>query len=349
METAEAPTRDEIIVIGVDTAGDITAQLWDGTDWNDVSGLPGGLPSTLASGVDSQFHAFDVAYESVSGQALMVWSKGTNVAAPFEYSVWDGATWSAVQDFNLGLLAVERSSVLEMRLVADPTSDEMVLVVSNANERGCLRRSLGRRHRHLGRRAAARHQLRTRAATTTAGTFSSSIEQLSGRRGGRLQPIATPSTPTCTTKSGTVAGDRNRSSIRRAAAGLRRACHHGGRRGSNRLAIGVLTTQSERGLACRLGRRLDLGYPVCLGQSPASANSDSVAVAFESQSGQLLATYAESERQPSSTAPGAVSGTGWSGSPAVQRSRPRRHAQLHDPGRRTIRRRHHAVGAGQQQ
>jgi hypothetical protein len=126
MTAAEAPTRDEIIVIGVDTGGDITAQLGFGSTWNEV-GAP--LSTPLASISDNTSHSFDVAYESNSGDALMVWSDGTGGNRPFKYAVWDGTAWTNPPKFDAGI----DGQVIEMHLAADPNSNEMVLVISNTD------------------------------------------------------------------------------------------------------------------------------------------------------------------------------------------------------------------------
>jgi hypothetical protein len=123
IEGAEAPTRDEIILVGVDGSGLITGQIWNGSSW---SGLPFNDLATVST---STYHGFDVAYENQSGDAILVWNNGAGGAAPLSYRVWDGAAWSGEQT----IAAPAAGEAYEIRLAASPVSDEMVLIVSNAS------------------------------------------------------------------------------------------------------------------------------------------------------------------------------------------------------------------------
>ena len=86
MQGAEAPTRDEIIIVGVDAGGTIEGQMWDGSTWSTLPINPLGTVS------QTYWWGMDVQYESQSGDALMVWTDGANV----EYATWNGTSWSAV-------------------------------------------------------------------------------------------------------------------------------------------------------------------------------------------------------------------------------------------------------------
>ena len=88
VEAAEAPTRDEKIVVGVDTSGWLRGEMWNGTAW---TVLPFSLPPSL----NSNSQNFDVAYESSSGNAVLVWDNLSGGTASVSYRVWDGTSWSA--------------------------------------------------------------------------------------------------------------------------------------------------------------------------------------------------------------------------------------------------------------
>ena len=122
---AEAPTRDEIIIVGVETGGDITGAMWDGSTWNSLPAAPLGSP--LANVSEDFWWGFEVAYEQQSGDAMLVWNNGTSGTNGLSYSVWNGGTWTAPATITTPLSGEPQ----QMRLAADPTSDEMVLVVSN--------------------------------------------------------------------------------------------------------------------------------------------------------------------------------------------------------------------------
>ncbi len=115
MQGAEAPTRDEAIVVGVDASGTIAGERWDGTTW---STLP-----TLGATSQTFWWGAEVAYEASSGEALVVYVDG----AALNYRTWDGSTWSAEGPVPEPPGGTPR----QLRLAAHPSSDEMTLVVSN--------------------------------------------------------------------------------------------------------------------------------------------------------------------------------------------------------------------------
>ncbi len=119
IQGAKAPTRDEAIVLGVDTGGQIDGQIWNGITW---SALPINPLGTVSQ---SYWWGMDVAYEAGSGDAIVVWTDGANL----EYAVWNGTSWSAVNTIGVYSGATPR----QLQLAASPTADEMVLVVSDAN------------------------------------------------------------------------------------------------------------------------------------------------------------------------------------------------------------------------
>ncbi|MGB5619636.1 MAG: DUF4347 domain-containing protein, partial [Desulfobacterales bacterium] len=125
MAGAEAPTRDEKIVVGVDSTANISGQMWDGTSW---TALPFNDLATVAS---NERWGFDVAYESQSGDALLVYNNGAGDNNSLSYRTWDGTSWSGPVVVSLP----ETGEPAQMRLAANPLSDEMVLVVSNESNR----------------------------------------------------------------------------------------------------------------------------------------------------------------------------------------------------------------------
>lgn len=121
---AEAPTRDEMIVVGVDrVSGEIVGEIWDGAAWEL-------LPLDPLSTVGSRDHwGFAVAYEQQSGDAILVWNQGTSGAQSLAYSIYDGSSWSAISRIDTPLFSEPR----HMQLAANSRTDEMVLVVSDAH------------------------------------------------------------------------------------------------------------------------------------------------------------------------------------------------------------------------
>ena len=121
IQGAEAPTRAESIVVGIDVNQNISGEIRSAATWT-------ALPfNNLATISDSAYWSFDVAYESQSGEAVLVWSNGTTGTMPLSYRVWNGTTWSAAQTITTPLA----NEAYQLQLAADPNSDEMILVVSN--------------------------------------------------------------------------------------------------------------------------------------------------------------------------------------------------------------------------
>jgi len=122
IRAAESPTRDEKIVVGVDDQGNISGIMWDGSSWQS---LPLGYLTT-----NGQTHwNFDVQYESHSGHAMLVWANDQSALHAMSYSTWNGASWSIVQNIP----SAHQSYVSNLKLTASPVNDEISLVFSNAN------------------------------------------------------------------------------------------------------------------------------------------------------------------------------------------------------------------------
>ena len=122
IQGAEAPTRNEAIVVGVDAGRVIRGQRWNGSSW---SALPFNPMATVA---ESFWWGFDVEYEQLSGDAMLVWNNGTTGTAGLSYRVWNGSTWSGAQTITTPLSGEPKN----LRLVPDPRSDSMMLVASNS-------------------------------------------------------------------------------------------------------------------------------------------------------------------------------------------------------------------------
>ena len=85
MQGAVSAARGEVIVAGVRTDGWISGGMWNGSAW-------AALPFTLHQVSETFWWSVDVAYESQSGDALLVWANGTTGTTPLSYRVWNGST-----------------------------------------------------------------------------------------------------------------------------------------------------------------------------------------------------------------------------------------------------------------
>jgi len=129
MATAASRLRNEAIVVGVTTDRFVAGSVWNGTAWTPIKiKVAGKVVSKLGAPSQQQWWGASVAYETGTGNAVLVWNTGKAL----NYSVWNGKTWSDA-------VAVPGFPVVEprqIRLAANPKagSNEMVLVVTDKNE-----------------------------------------------------------------------------------------------------------------------------------------------------------------------------------------------------------------------
>ncbi|MFT3858310.1 MAG: DUF4347 domain-containing protein [Aquabacterium sp.] len=117
--SAQSPTRNEAMAVGVDASGTIRAQRWDGMQWSAIPLNP------LATSTVADRQGFAVAYEHNSGDAVLVWNNGSSL----RYSTFNGTTWSAAAAIG----AYTGGAPQQMQLVSSPTGDGMVLALTDAN------------------------------------------------------------------------------------------------------------------------------------------------------------------------------------------------------------------------
>ena len=227
----------------------------------------------------SDHHGFDVAYESVSGHAVMVWDNGTTGTSGLSYRVWDGTAWSAEQTITCPL----SGEPVQLYLAANPHSDEMVLLVCNAASDDYA----------LVWNGSSWGSSMTLGTTTSAESTDSHIayESQSGHAvvvydnvsGGvdleyRVWNGSAWSAPGTVTAPGGATGDPK--CVTTAADPT-----------SDRIAVSVVTGANEVWLSVWDGSAW--GSQLTATTAATSSNAMVTAVAFESQSGDLLAAYAE--------------------------------------------------------
>ncbi|MCL7411403.1 MAG: VWA domain-containing protein [Methanosarcinaceae archaeon] len=113
---ASSTSRDEIIMGTVDSQYDANFQIFSDSTWGTVEEFSTSLDSYSTRG-------FDIAYESISGDALVVY--GIDNSVP-KYKIWNGSSW-----FDAGAVNGTNSGAGDIRwieLAFNPLSDEMVLV-----------------------------------------------------------------------------------------------------------------------------------------------------------------------------------------------------------------------------
>lgn len=116
VEAAAAPTRDEYVVVTQTATGIVDAQVFTGASstFSNLAEIVPVVPGLLARGMD-------VAYESLSGDAIVVACNGTEAM----YREWKGTYWEATTTITLATTG----NCNWVKLAADPTSNELILVV----------------------------------------------------------------------------------------------------------------------------------------------------------------------------------------------------------------------------
>ena len=124
IQGADSNTRDETIVVGIDSNGDVNGQMWNGSSWSALS------INQMGSVSETYWWGADVAYESQSDDAVMVWNDDSQSAGDkLRFSVWDGSSWTSPASIS----AYAGSEPQNVSITSNPNSDEMVLVVTDTS------------------------------------------------------------------------------------------------------------------------------------------------------------------------------------------------------------------------
>ncbi len=108
-------TREEYVAATVGTDADVSAQVFSTGEWGNLQEMTINMGSVNARG-------FDVAYETLSGDALVAYCDATTGEA--NYYIWNGTTWTAGAGITLG----SANSCEWIQLASDPVSDEIILL-----------------------------------------------------------------------------------------------------------------------------------------------------------------------------------------------------------------------------
>ncbi|NQU07604.1 MAG: hypothetical protein HQ583_03510 [Candidatus Abyssubacteria bacterium] len=109
------PGREEKALGTLEQGSVLNVQFWNGAGW--------GSATQMGSDSSATTRSFDIAYESVSGDALIAY--GVNSDNTIHYRVWNGTSWSSESALNLSLGGDPKWVVM----ASDPNSDEIVLAV----------------------------------------------------------------------------------------------------------------------------------------------------------------------------------------------------------------------------
>ncbi|HME86784.1 MAG TPA: hypothetical protein VKE88_00015, partial [Candidatus Nanoarchaeia archaeon] len=116
--------RDEFIAGFIDNTGnDVNIQIFNGTrEWQSLLEVSNAVPNSAQ-------RAFDIEYERVSGDALIVFENSTATDSLIFFRTWDGTGYSAAQSFTHGL---GNSNIHWVSLIPQRRSDNIMLLMHNA-------------------------------------------------------------------------------------------------------------------------------------------------------------------------------------------------------------------------
>jgi hypothetical protein len=275
MQGASSPTRDENIVIGVEKGGAISGELWNGSTFDKTN------MTSLANVTETFWWSCDVAYEQQSGHALLVWSGGNTYANQVRYQVWNGTSWSAPANIS----AYTGGEPKQMKLAANPNSDEMILVVNDASEVD---------YALVWNGSSWGNQVQLSTSTTEDRTdIYCAYEQQSGQ--GLVVYGKGDALVRYRTWNGSVWSGENSLSPPAGVSGYARWTVMDSDRNSDRIILGVQSNDPD-GWAC-IWNGSSWGTPILLTESNLvldHSTSPNVAVGFEQSSGDALVTYGRS-------------------------------------------------------
>jgi len=110
------PVRNEKTLGSLDHDNHIFVQAWDESSW--------GPTTQLATYCTDSYRGFDIAYETVSGDALAVYKRALAETDVY-YRVWNGSAWSSETILDLPTGGEPRW----VTMASNPNSDEIVIAV----------------------------------------------------------------------------------------------------------------------------------------------------------------------------------------------------------------------------
>jgi hypothetical protein len=112
------PTRNEMIYAYA-AGTTLYVTRWNGAAWQAAFNVAG--PTVTG-------RWFDVAYETTSGEAIVVYSTGATASAELAYRTWNGATWSGATTITSNRTA---AAVNWVKLASNPQSNAVALAFSD--------------------------------------------------------------------------------------------------------------------------------------------------------------------------------------------------------------------------
>jgi hypothetical protein len=275
MAGASSPTRDEKIVVGIESGGEISGEMWTGTGW-DKTDL-----TSLDYVNDTFWWSADVAYESQSGDAVLVWNGGNTSGQALRYKVWNGTSWSA----PAAIAAYAGGEPKQMQLVSNPRKDEMVVVVSDGSSHD---------HALVWNGSSWGNAITLHAG---AGDDRTDVYAAYEQQSGYAMAVYSRNNADANYRvwNGTSWGPENTITKASGIGGKVRWTTLASDPGSDRIALGVLTFNAETWFAVWNGSSWGAGV-ASPSPSPGSIYPN-LAVAFESSSGDVVAVRGQNDKK----------------------------------------------------
>jgi len=115
------PNSDEIMMASAGGSDDITAVRWNGTSWVNVTAI-----TTFAAAIDEE--RFSLAWESVSGDAMIVWGEGGSAGLDNDvvYRIFS----NSIKSWGAMTLIQDRAAVVQqVQICSDPMSDYIGAII----------------------------------------------------------------------------------------------------------------------------------------------------------------------------------------------------------------------------
>ena len=117
--------RNEIIMAASDAAFDLNIQVYNGAAWNNLTEITATMDAVNQ-------RSFDIEYEDISGDALIVYENSDAATnADFAYRTWDGTSVSSESTFTTLL---GNDEIWWVKLAHEPGSDKIMVLVMNQQQ-----------------------------------------------------------------------------------------------------------------------------------------------------------------------------------------------------------------------
>lgn len=273
---AASSKRDEKIIAGIleQSENNIAGQMWNGSSWINLPINP------LGKALTTDEVGVAVAYEQLSGDALLVWTDNYQSSGRrLRFSVWNGSTWSTPASVT-SYTGAEPSG---MKIAAKPNSDEMTLIIEGWDYSN---------HAIVWNGSSWGPSLLLESGVADSNNIydiAVAYENLSGRsmvlygRNNQRNVYYRLWNGSSWTSEQTLAGPSTMRDTRHLVAASDP--------GSNRIAVGVITEDNDAW--CSVWNGTSWSATNVVETNLNTRDAPTVAVAFEGQSGDLLIAYSE--------------------------------------------------------